>query len=85
MAVCHTLYGQSFESLTTEHILGLVSQLRPDMVKQMKTGSSDKLPKDIQQRKTVHFTASANDAFATIRITAKNSMEKCYDEVLDYL
>ena len=24
-------------SLTTEHILGLVSQLRPDMVKQLKT------------------------------------------------
>ena len=27
------MYGQSFESLTTEHILGLVSQLRPDLVK----------------------------------------------------
>lgn len=36
VAVCHTVYGQSFESLTTEHILGLVSQLRPDMVKQLK-------------------------------------------------
>ena len=31
VAICHTVYGQSFESLTTEHILGLVSQLRPDM------------------------------------------------------
>ena len=51
VAVCHTVYGQSFESLTTEHILGLVSQLRPDMVKQLKTAGSGKLPKDIQQRK----------------------------------
>ena len=78
VAVCHTVYGQSFESLTTEHILGLVSQLRPDMVKQLKTAGSGKLPKDIQQRKTEHFTASANDAFATIRITARDSTEECY-------
>ena len=85
VAICHTVYGQSFESLTTEHILGLVSQLRPDMVKQLKTAGSGKLPKDIQQRKTEHFTASANDAFAAIRITAKDSTEGCYAEILDYL
>ena len=75
VAVCHTVYGQSFESLKTEHILGLVSQLRPDMVKQLKTAGSGKLPKDIQRRKTEHFTASANDAFATIRITARDCGE----------
>ena len=85
VAICHTVYGQSFESLTTEHILGLVSQLRPDMVKQLKTAGSGKLPKDIQQRKTEHFTASANDAFATIRITARDSSQECYGEILDYL
>ena len=86
VAVCHTVYGQSFESLTTEHIFGLVSQLRPDMVKQLKKQpGSGKLPKDIQQRKTEHFTASANDAFATIRITARDSTEECYAEILDYL
>ena len=44
VAVCCTVYGQSFESLTTEHILGLVSQLRPDMVKQLKTAGSGPLP-----------------------------------------
>ena len=43
------------------------------------------LPKDIQQRKTEHFTASANDAFAAIRITARDSTEECYAEILDYL
>ena len=85
VAVCHTVYGQSFESLTTEHILGLVFQIRPDMVKELKTNGSGKLPKNIQQRKTVHFTASANDAFATIRITARDSTEECYAEILDYL
>ena len=85
VAVCHTVYGQSFESLTTEHILGLVSQLRPDMVKELKTAGSGKLPPNIQKRKTKLLTASANDAFATIRITAKDSTEECYDEALDYL
>ena len=85
VAVCHTVYGQSFDSLTTEHILGLVSQLRPDMVKELKTAGSGKLPPNIQKRKTKHLTASANDAFATIRITAKDSTEECYDEALDYL
>lgn len=85
VAVCYTVYGASYNSLTTEHILGLVSQIRPDMVKQLKTGGSGKLPKDIQRRKTEHFTASANDAFATIRITARDSTEECYGEILDYL
>ena len=85
VAVCHTVYGQSFESLTTEHILGLVSQIRPDMVKELKTNGSGKLPPNIQKRKTKHLTASANDAFATIRITARDCTEGGCDEALSYL
>ena len=85
VAVCYTVYGASYNTITTEHYLDLVSQIRPNMVKQLKTGGSGKLPKDIQQRKTEHFTASANDAFATIRITARDSTEECYAEILDYL
>ena len=85
VAVCYTVYGLSFEYLTTEHILGLVSQLRPNMVKELKTHGSGKLPPNIQKRKTKHLTASANDAFATIRITARDSTEECYGEILDYL
>ena len=85
VAVCYTVYGLSFEYLTTEHILGLVSQLRPNMVKELKTNGSGKLPPNIQKRKTKHLTASANDAFATIRITARESTEECYAEILDYL
>ena len=44
VAVCHTVYGASYDSLTTEHILGLVCQLRPAMVKELKTHGSGKLP-----------------------------------------
>lgn len=85
VAICYTVYGQSFESLTTEHILSLVSQLRPSMVKELKNNGSGKLPPDIQKRKTKHMTALANDAFANIRITARDSTEGCYEEVLSYL
>ena len=84
VAVCYTVYGASYNTITTEHYLDLVSQLRPDMVKQLKTNGSGKLPKDIQRRKTEHFTASANDVFAAIRITARDSTEECYAEILDY-
>ena len=85
VAICHTVYGQSFESLTTEHILGLVSQIRPDMVKELKANGSGKLPPNIQKRKTKHLTASANDAFATIRITARDCGEGACEEALSYL
>lgn len=85
VAVCHTVYGASYDSLTTEHILGLVSQLRPAMVKELKIHGSGKLPPDIQKRKTKHLTASANDAFATIRITARDCGEGACEEALTYL
>ena len=85
VAVCHMVYGASYESVTAKHYFDLVSQLRPEMVKKLKRIGSGKLPKDIQRRKTEHFTASANDAFATIRITAKDSTEECYGEILNYL
>lgn len=84
-AVCHTVYGISCESVTTKHLLGLVSQLRPDIVKELKDNGSGKLPHDIQKRKTKHMTASANDAFAVVRITARDCSEGCCAEALEYL
>ena len=81
VAVCCTVYGASYESVTTEHYFSLVSQLRPDMVKKLKNNGTGNLPKDIQRRKTEHLTASANDAFATIRITAKDNTLECYGAV----
>lgn len=85
VAVCHTVYGASYDSITTEHILGLVSQLCPAMVKELKTHGSGKLPPNIQKRKTTHLTASANDAFAAIRITARDCGEGACEEALTYL
>lgn len=85
VAVCFTVYGASYDTLTTDHYLGLVSQLRPEMVKHLKKHGSRKLPKDIQARKTAHFSATTNDAFATIRISAKDATEACFAEILDYL
>ncbi|MFR0767204.1 MAG: DUF6138 family protein [[Eubacterium] siraeum] len=85
VAVCCTVYGASYETVEAEHYFGLVSQLRPDMVKELKSNGSGKLPPEIRKRKTKHLTASANDAFATIRITARDCTEGCCDEALSYL
>ncbi len=85
VAICCTIYGASYESVTSKHFFGLVSQLRPDIVKGLKDNGSGKLPPGIQKRKTKHMTASANDAFATIRITARDCTEGCCEEALSYL
>mgnify|MGYP000786320118 CR=1 FL=1 len=55
------------------------------MVKKLRENGTGRLPISLQKRKTEHFTASANDAFAVIRITARDSTEECYAEVLNYL
>lgn len=85
VAVCCTVYGASYETVAAEHYFGLVSQLRPDMVKELKSNGSGKLPPEIRKRKTKHLTASTNDAFAAIRITARDCTEGCCDEALSYL
>ena len=54
-------------------------------MKDLKTNGSGNLPPNIRKRKTERMTASANDAFAAIRITAKEDTQECYEEVLDYL
>ena len=85
VAVNYKIYGANYEYLSTNYLLGLVGKVRPEMVKSLKENGTGKLPLNLQKRKTKHFTASANDAFAVIRITAKDSTEECYCEVLNYL
>lgn len=53
VAVCHTVYGSSFESLTTDRILGLVSQIHLHMVEKLKTGGSrviEMAPKELKEK-----------------------------------
>ena len=85
VAVSYKVYGMDFQYLDANYLFGLVEKVRPDMVKKLREHGTGRLPLSLQKRKTEHFTASANDAFATIRITAKDSTEECYDEALDYL
>ena len=85
VAVSYKVYGLDFQYLDTNYLLGLVEKVRPDMVKKLRENGTGKLPLNLQKKKTEHFTASANDAFAVIRITAKDSMEECYGEALNYL
>ena len=74
VAVCYTVYGASYNTITTEHYLDLVSQLRPDMVKQLKTAGSGKLPRDIQQRKEFR-TLIANEESLNALLEIKGHLE----------
>ena len=85
VAVSYKVYGLDFQYLDANYLFGLVEKVRPDMVKKLREHGTGRLPISLQKRKTEHFTASANDAFATIRITAKDCTEECYAEILDYL
>ena len=85
VAVSYKVYGMDFQYLDANYLFGLVEKVRPDMVKKLKEHGTGRLPLNLQKRKTEHFTASANDAFAVIRITARNSTEECCHEVLNYL
>ncbi len=84
-AACYTVYGASCESVTTEHFLDLIARLRPQLVRDLKKQGTGRLPETVRRRKTEHITASANDAFAVIRITAKSASEASCREALEYL
>ena len=85
VAVSYKVYGMDFQYLDTNYLFGLVEKARPDMVKKLKENGTGRLPLNLQKRKTEHFTASANDAFAVIRITTRDNTEECCHEVLNYL
>ena len=85
VAVSYKVYGMDFQYLDANYLFGLVEKVRPDMVKKLRENGTGRLPISLQKRKTEHFTASANDAFAVIRITARDNTEECCREVLNYL
>ena len=85
VAVSYKVYGLDFQYLDANYLFGLVEKVRPDMVKKLRENGTGRLPLNLQKRKTEHFTASANDAFAVIRITARDNTEVCCREVLNYL
>ena len=85
VAVSYKVYGLDFQYLDANYLFGLVEKVRPDMVKKLREHGTGRLPLSLQKRKTEHFTASANDAFAVIRITARDNTEECCHEVLNYL
>ena len=85
VAVSYKVYGMDFQYLDANYLFGLVEKVRPDMVKKLKEHGTGRLPLNLQKRKTEHFTASANDAFAVIRINARDNTEECCREVLNYL
>ena len=85
IAVCFTKYGASFDKSFTKEIFDLVTALGSKVPAQIKKNGSGSLPKEIAECKTEDFSCTANDAFATIKISIKNESEESYSKILDYL
>ncbi len=85
IAVCFTKYGASFDKNFTKEIFDLVTALGSKLPVQIKKNGSGALPKEIAECKTKEFSCTANDAFATIKISVKNESEESYSKILDYL
>ena len=85
IAVCFTKYGHSFDKSFTKEIFDLVTALGSKLPAQIKKNGSGALPKEIAECKTEEFSCTANDAFATIKISVKNESEESYGKILDYL
>ena len=85
IAVCFTKYGHSFDKSFTKEIFDLVTALGSKLPAQIKKNGSGALPKEIAECKTEEFSCTANDAFATIKISVKNESEESYSKILDYL
>ncbi|MGJ3508015.1 DUF6138 family protein [Enemella sp. A6] len=85
VAVCFTVYGESFSVVTTDRLLALVSRFRPDMVKELKKNGTGRLPADLQNHTSSLITATANDAFGEVRINLKGTSREHYAEALNHL
>ena len=85
IAVCFTKYGHSFDKSFTKEIFDLVTVLGSKLPAQIKKNGSGSMPKEIAECKTADFSCTANDAFATIKISVKNESEESYSKILDYL
>ena len=85
IAVCFTKYGHSFDKSFTKKIFDLVTALGSKLPAQIKKNGSGSMPKEIAECKTEDFSCTANDAFATIKISVKNESEESYSKILDYL
>lgn len=85
IAVCHTKYGMSFDSLTTEEIFSWLTALGSDLPAQLKKHGSGELARDVAEYKDNAVSCQANDAFALVRIAVKEETEESYRKVLNFL
>lgn len=85
IAVCNTRYGGSLGLYRATKIFDMITALGSKLPQQLKKTGSGDLPKDLQNFKSDVVTCSANDVFATIRISVKQECEQAYKQALTFL
>lgn len=85
LAVGYRRFGASYESLTADEIFRwatLLGSTEPARLKKHGTGT---LPADVAGYRDADVTCTANDAFATIRITMRTATPEAYRAALTWL
>jgi hypothetical protein len=85
IAVCFVKYGASYDKLSAEEIFGFVTRLGSDLPAKLKKYGSGDLPKKLTEYKDSAVSCTANDVFATVKITLREETEEAYKKALDFL
>ncbi len=85
IAVCNVKYKGGDGQYSAGEIFKLVTALGSKLPADLKKNGSGDLPLEVRQYKSDIVTCSANDVFATIKISVKEESEEAYRQVLGFL
>lgn len=78
-------HGPSYARVTANEIFDWVTRLGSDLPARLKKHGSGDLPPELATFRGEGVKATANDAFAIVRITVTQEKEDAYAQALDYL
>lgn len=85
IAVCNVKYKGGDGQYQAGEIFKIVTALGSKLPADLKKNGSGDLPLGVRQYKNDIVTCTANDVFATIKISVKEESEEAYRQVLDFL
>ncbi len=75
----------AISKLTANKIFNNITNVNPEIIKELKVNGSGKLSKNVLELKIDKLKCTANDAFSTIDIVIEEESEKIYKLILIYL
>ncbi|RZG77836.1 DUF6138 family protein [Acinetobacter sp. WCHAc060025] len=85
VATCYMKFGASYESVTANEYFEIVNELDAEVFQQFKQNGSQQFDKQLTFFQDKDLLCQANDAFATIAISAKNDHEETYCKALNFI